>query len=93
MQATASDIVTKDVPFAHQRQVLAVCPGLWDDLDPDNAHVGVLAYAHHASAEQLRPVTVVTEDVGPLPVRMSVTEACASLGFDCISTADFLAGI
>jgi len=82
---------TRSVPHGLQNEVLAVCPELLDGESgqDEESQIEVVAYALHFQKRGLQ-MTIITEDVLPLPYRASTADAARSLGMDVMTMADFM---
>ncbi|MGW4593702.1 hypothetical protein ACWEKJ_40830 [Amycolatopsis thermoflava] len=79
----------KNCPWEYQEQVMALCPNLIDDDDPEEQTPVEVA----AMALRLResvPVEVVTDDATPLPTRDCLKNACLDLGVKSLSLVELL---
>lgn len=85
--------VDATVPWDDKQDVTDVYQDL---VDPDSRHEpvapSVIAQAR-LLIRQGKPVTIVTEDFGQRPLRMTLGEACTKEGITCIDTSAFLAAV
>lgn len=80
MSAVHSARVLKGVDWQHSQYVSHVCKGILDPDQMDESPVYVAAYGRHFERNQ-QPFHIVTNDFLVKPTRISLAEACTTLGY------------